>query len=1056
MGLFSKNQTTTQTNQPSKQALQAYQGIANILTSAAAKPLQQYGGPRVAGFTPDQQAGFQGVQNAQGAGIPYLNAASQYASQGAAPITSIPQVGSQQFSQAGLSQFYNPYQQSVIDATMANINRNNAVQQNQLVGNAIASGASPFGGDRAGVAAAELARNQALASNQTMADLASQGYNTALGAFQNQQGLNQQASAQNASNYLNTSQFNNQSAANAANQFANFGNQAQQQALTGASALLQTGGLQQQLAQNQLDVPYQNFQQQQAYPMQQAQWLTSLLSGAQPNLGGTTSSTQPGPSGLSQAAGLGMGILGLGTNTVGAGLLGLRRGGIADFDAGGTTEPPNPAAVGAQGWTELPEPQSAGPAPQAGIGSFSFMPAAGRGDIAIPQMNAASMIPAGMGAQSYPEATNAASAVTSTLPDYLNALPQINFKQFTPIKTGWGSKAFGTPGLIGAIRKFPGLIDVNAKQPSAGVSGGFKRGGLPDYDVGGGADAGVSEDPSQRPFGGIDLGIGTAGLKAPTPAGLADIDPNKGVREVVSASPPADPEAAKSADPHPKIVDDGKNQMLVYNGGAESIPGLPSPSRSGTKWDKFLQSPNAAMVQAGLATMAGQSPFPLVNIGQGLQQGLQAWQNQRLMNQKLAMEQQQLLMGNVKQDAAGNLVAVRPTGDPSNPYKVVYLTGGDGGNPFGAGAAPAGVPSAGPPAGASGALPPPAGGAGPPSMAGAPAPSAGNWDDNAERAAYGQLWSSTSNVKPTEDISAYRAFLQQQFARKVPADQVPDIAEFKRQIKPPDVALTGESELNKLKAKDVGDYIDAGKAARARLQYANLMQDALNRGGDNIWTGAGADFVRTVKTALSNAGIDVAGMGETDVLSKGSILLATEGTKALSSRPSQFEFQKNIEANPGLVMSKPGSQLMLSIIRQQAQADFDLATLARHVKDPTDWADVVDKYYAEHPLMSPWDPKKPLTDEVAEQALGVKAGQGQPSDAEPPPAGVSPDEWKYLTPDERRLFQQKGNGSSGAPAAPPAPPAPALVPQPPVPQFAPPAKHHLDDPGGMMWNYGNG
>ena len=859
--LCSKNQTSTSTTKPSPQALSAFKGISNILTSAAGRPLQQYAGPRVAGFTPDQQAGFRAVQNAQGAGIPFLNAASRYAAQGAAPISRVPQVGTgqvgtgqvgtgqvgtrdvttqgvnyqgydpEQFSGAGIAQFFNPYQQNVIDSSLANINRNNAVQQNQLLGNAIQSGASPFGGDRAGVAAAELARNQALASNQTIADITSQGYGQALQAFQNQQGLNTQAglqnagnslaasqanaanalsasgqnaanyltasgqnasntltasqanaanqlsasgqnaanrlaaSGQNASNYLNTAENNATRAGNAAGQFANFSNQAQQQGLAGASALLQTGGLQQQLAQNQLDIPYQNFVQRQQYPQQQVQWLASLLSGSQPNLGSTTAQDQPGPGLLSQLGGLG--IAGL------SAYHGLaKRGGVVDgLAAGGTPKPSNADAsdVGGEGWSWLPAPQAAN-APSAGIGRFDYFASPGYG-ISIPQIDQSAMRPR-MQTQVYPEFHNAG------VPAYLNALPQL---RQSAMPTPWMTQL--PKDLLSYIRAFPGLIQADAKETKAGIGHGeggavYARGGLTDigledYTPPAMGDTGVSQDDAP------------AGLNGYAPVVTGHVAKPFGVKSAIpqeaalEASPAAtSPDTAASLDQPPKIVDNGKKQQLQYADAkgnvTETMDLLPSPDRKGTKWDAFLASPSGAVFQGGLAMAAGESPFPLVNVAKGLQAGVAGQQAARsgqlaraLEEQRMGLEQkrfettdarerqrmeleqkrfettdalarQQMMLGateilqppggtikifnkvtgetkdtgvpvapdvKVTQDAAGNPIAIIPTGDPAKPFRSIDLLGGGASNALPGGgceAAPgvSGAPAAGQPGGA--------------------------------------------------------------------------------------------------------------------------------------------------------------------------------------------------------------------------------------------------------------------------------------------------------------------------------------------------------------------
>lgn len=112
----------------------------------------------------------------------------------------------QNFSGQAVGQYMDPYRQQVVDATLANINKNDAIQQNDLLGRAIASG-NAFGGDRMGVAAAELARNQGLARNQVISNLLSQGYGQALGQFNTNNQQAQQAAQMGLSGLLSGAQL---------------------------------------------------------------------------------------------------------------------------------------------------------------------------------------------------------------------------------------------------------------------------------------------------------------------------------------------------------------------------------------------------------------------------------------------------------------------------------------------------------------------------------------------------------------------------------------------------------------------------------------------------------------------------------------------------------------------------------------------------------------------------------------------------------------------------------------------------------------------------------
>ena len=93
-----------------------------------------------------------------------------------------------------ISAFQNPYTQQVINTSMADLERQRLMQQNQL--GAQASAARAFGGSRQGIAEAETNRGFAEQGGQLAAQLRQQGFNTALGAAQNQQGQQLAAAGQ--------------------------------------------------------------------------------------------------------------------------------------------------------------------------------------------------------------------------------------------------------------------------------------------------------------------------------------------------------------------------------------------------------------------------------------------------------------------------------------------------------------------------------------------------------------------------------------------------------------------------------------------------------------------------------------------------------------------------------------------------------------------------------------------------------------------------------------------------------------------------------------------
>lgn len=266
----SKGSTTTSSYKPPAEVMDAYRKATQMGYAASQQPFQAYGGEMVAGLNPTQIAGIQNVNNAQGAALPFYNAATQYATQAARPI-----------SAGDINQYMSPYLGNVAAATQANILEQNAQQQQALKSGAIRSGA--FGGDRSGIAMAQLAREQGLAGGANMANIYNTGYNQAMSGLQNQYARE----------------------AGTAQMLQGLGGASQQAMLSGAQAQMAAGAQQQATQQAYDQAMYNQFLQQQAYPFQMAQYFANIAEGIGAGAGGTGTTTMPGPNVASQALGFG-------------------------------------------------------------------------------------------------------------------------------------------------------------------------------------------------------------------------------------------------------------------------------------------------------------------------------------------------------------------------------------------------------------------------------------------------------------------------------------------------------------------------------------------------------------------------------------------------------------------------------------------------------------------------------------------------------------------------------------------------------------------------------
>lgn len=310
------SQTQTQQNQNvqyTPYGIQNLQNIYNTAANAASQPYRPYKGDMVADWNKGQQAALSNFGNLA-SGQSALSAANVYGTSNRYTRQAIDMIGqaARPISAGQINHYMDPYTDQVVNATMANIRENNQAQQQQLQGNAALRGT--LGGDRSAVMAAELGRQQDLATNQTVGNLRSQGYSQALNAAMAQQ------QAKMAGGYQIGALGQSQ---------AGLGYAGQQNDIAANQAYMGAATQKQQNNQADLNATYSQYQQMMAYPYQQAQFLASIGIPAASAMGGFQ--TQ----------------IGQANQTYTPPFWNLRTGGAVPFRRGGRTESPsddNPAS----------------------------------------------------------------------------------------------------------------------------------------------------------------------------------------------------------------------------------------------------------------------------------------------------------------------------------------------------------------------------------------------------------------------------------------------------------------------------------------------------------------------------------------------------------------------------------------------------------------------------------------------------------------------------------------------------------------------------------------
>jgi hypothetical protein len=318
--------STSQSGIP--QFLQDYsQGLISRANAVAAEPYQQYGGPRVAGFTNDTQNAFNQTRQAANAYQGPLAAALGLTEQATSPGQSgLAQAqpyltnAAQGFTPQAAQQYMDPYIGNVINRATLEANRNyNENILPQLTGQFTAGG--QYGSSAHEREAMRAARDLTEGLQSNAASQLSGAYTQAGNLFNADQ-ARQLGVAQTTGQLAGQQQG---ALLQGGAQMGALGQAQQALGLQGAAALDTIGQEQQGQNQKNLDLAYQDFQNQTQYPRQTIDWMSSVIRGLPAPVSTTTSSTGPAnvyqPSPLNQLGSLGTGLAGL------AELLGKGKGG---------------------------------------------------------------------------------------------------------------------------------------------------------------------------------------------------------------------------------------------------------------------------------------------------------------------------------------------------------------------------------------------------------------------------------------------------------------------------------------------------------------------------------------------------------------------------------------------------------------------------------------------------------------------------------------------------------------------------------------------------------
>lgn len=252
--------------------------LKDLLASTSTLADQPVGIPayQVAGLTPAQQAAIQLGISGVGAYQPMMQAGAATLGQGVAAL-----------QPSAFQQYMNPYVDTVIDQSLADLQRQANMERQRIGSAAVQSGA--FGGSRQAVAEQELQRNTADAFARQSAQLRAQAFESAQDRAQQGAELFGKLGLQQAA----------------------MGESAQAAQARDVGILSQLGGQEQAQQQAELDAQRATNLERQFEPYQRIGFMSDVFRGVPSTTSTLTQTTAPKPSMLSQVAGLGMGVAGL-------------------------------------------------------------------------------------------------------------------------------------------------------------------------------------------------------------------------------------------------------------------------------------------------------------------------------------------------------------------------------------------------------------------------------------------------------------------------------------------------------------------------------------------------------------------------------------------------------------------------------------------------------------------------------------------------------------------------------------------------------------------------
>lgn len=178
-----------------------------------------------------------------------------------------------------------------------------------------------------------------------------------------------------------------------------------------------------------------------------------------------------------------------------------------------------------------------------------------------------------------------------------------------------------------------------------------------------------------------------------------------------------------------------------------------------------------------------------------------------------------------------------------------------------------------------------------------------------------------------------------------------------------EIARTEEEKKTSLVARagareePIKQAIEVGNEASRTQAVVDQLRELENLPGlARLPTGPGAETILNARTGI-NMALQAAGLPQWDAemvaageaLRKLNTILGSVGARQLTNRPTQFDFQAFLKANPGMLVSSQGRRFLTEILGQMSARDVELGNAASAYRGRAeDWPKVRDEIMLRH------------------------------------------------------------------------------------------------------------